>query len=84
MKKNQIEEAITVLEEAMKGEDKQEIEDKTKALAEASSSLAQRLYAEQQENSSTDQDSQESQASDDAAVDADFEEVKEEAKEQEK
>ena len=82
--KNQIEEAITVLEEAMKGEDKQEIEDKTKALAEASSSLAQRLYAEQQENASTDQDSQESQASDDAAVDADFEEVKEEAKEQEK
>ena len=60
------------------------IEDKTKALAEASSSLAQRLYAEQQENASTDQNSQESQASDDAAVDADFEEVKEEAKEQEK
>jgi molecular chaperone DnaK len=82
--KTQIEEAITVLEEAMKGEDKQEIEDKTKALAEASSSLAQRLYAEQQENASTDQDSQESQASDDTAVDADFEEVKEEAKEQEK
>jgi len=82
--KTQIEEAITALEEAMKGEDKQEIEDKTKALAEASSSLAQRLYAEQQENASTDQDSQESQASDDAAVDADFEEVKEEAKEQEK
>ena len=82
--KTQIEEAITVLEKAMKGEDKQEIEDKTKALAEASSSLAQRLYAEQQENASTDQDSQESEASDDAAVDADFEEVKEEAKEQEK
>ena len=82
--KTQIEEAITVLEEAMKGEDKQEIEDKTKALAEASSSLAQRLYAEQQENASTDQDSQESQASDDTAVDADFEEVKEEAKEQDK
>ena len=82
--KTQIEEAITALEEAMKGEDKQEIEDKTKALAEASSSLAQRLYAEQQENASADQDSQESQASDDAAVDADFEEVKEEAKEQEK
>ena len=82
--KTQIEEAIIALEEAMKGEDKQEIEDKTKALAEASSSLAQRLYAEQQENASTDQDSQESQASDDAAVDADFEEVKEEAKEQEK
>ena len=56
--KTQIEEAITSLEEAMKGEDKQEIEDKTKALAEASSSLAQRLYAEQQQNASTDQGGQ--------------------------
>ena len=82
--KTQIEEAITSLEEAMKGEDKQEIEDKTKALAEASSSLAQRLYAEQQQNASTDQGGQESESADDSAVDADFEEVKEEAKEQEK
>ena len=82
--KTQIEEAITSLEEAMKGEDKQEIEDKTKALAEASSSLAQRLYAEQQQNASTDQGGQESESADDTAVDADFEEVKEEAKEQEK
>ena len=82
--KTQIEEAITSLEEAMKGEDKQEIEDKTKALAEASSSLAQRLYAEQQQNASTDQGGQESESADDSAVDTDFEEVKEEAKEQEK
>ena len=82
--KTQIEEAITSLEEAMKGEDKQEIEDKTKARAEASSSLAQRLYAEQQQNASTDQGGQESESADDSAVDADFEEVKEEAKEQEK
>ncbi len=82
--KTQIEEAITSLEEAMKGEDKQEIEDKTKALAEASSSLAQRLYAEQQQNASTDQGGQESESADDSAVDADFEEIKEEAKEQEK
>ena len=82
--KTQIEEAITSLEEAMKGEDKKEIEDKTKALAEASSSLAQRLYAEQQQNASTDQGGQESESADDSAVDADFEEVKEEAKEQEK
>jgi molecular chaperone DnaK len=82
--KTQIEEAITSLEEAMKGEDKQKIEDKTKALAEASSSLAQRLYAEQQQNASTDQEGQESESADDSAVDADFEEVKEEAKEQEK
>ena len=82
--KTQIEEAINSLEDAMKGEDKQEIEDKTKALAEASSSLAQRLYAEQQENTSAEQGNSESQPADDSAVDADFEEVKEEAKEQEK
>ena len=82
--KTQIEEAISSLEEVMKCEDKQEIEDKTKALAEASSSLAQRLYAEQQQNASTDQGGQESESADDSAVDADFEEVKEEAKEQEK
>ena len=82
--KTQIEEAINSLEDAMKGEDKHEIEDKTKALAEASSSLAQRLYAEQQENTSAEQGNPESQPADDSAVDADFEEVKEEAKEQEK
>ncbi len=82
--KNQIEAAINSLEDAMKGEDKQEIEDKTKALAETSSSLAQRLYAEQQENTSAEHGNPESQPADDSAVDADFEEVKEEAKEQEK
>ncbi|MFL2754144.1 MAG: molecular chaperone DnaK [Gammaproteobacteria bacterium] len=80
--KTQIEEAISTLEESMKGDDKQDIEDKTKALAEASSSLAQRLYAEQQANASS--EPTESESSDDSAVDADFEEVKEEAKEEEK
>ena len=80
--KTQIEEAISSLEESMKGDDKQDIEDKTKALAEASSSLAQRLYAEQQANASS--EPTESESSDDSAVDADFEEVKEEEKEEEK
>jgi molecular chaperone DnaK len=80
--KTQIEEAISTLEESMKGDDKQDIEEKTKALAEASSSLAQRLYAEQQANASS--EPTESESSDDSAVDADFEEVKEEAKEEEK
>ena len=78
----EIEEAISALEESMKGDDKQDIEDKTKALAEASSSLAQRLYAEQQANASS--EPTESESSDDSAVDADFEEVKEEEKEEEK
>ena len=77
--KSQIEEAISALEEALKGDDKDSIEEKTKALAEASSSLAQRLYQEQQTNSS-EENSETSQDSDDSAVDADFEEVKEENK----
>ena len=77
--KSQIQEAIVALEEALKGEDKELIEEKTKALADASSSLAQRLYQEQQSNASEEaKDSP--QDSDDSAVDADFEEVKEENK----
>ena len=77
--KSQIEEAISALEEALKGDDKDSIEEKTKALAEASSSMAQRLYQEQQTNSS-EENSDTPQDSDDSAVDADFEEVKEENK----
>ena len=64
----------------MKGEDKSEIEEKTKALADASSSLAQRLYAEQQQAQQENQNNSESEnaTSSDEVVDADFEEVKEE------
>jgi len=80
--KESIESAITDLEEILKGEDKDKIEEKTKALAEASSSLAQRLYAEQQQNSQENQDNHETNEADsnDEVVDADFEEVKEEKK----
>ena len=77
--KIQIEEAISALEEELKGDDKEAIEEKTKSLADASSSLAQRLYQEQQTNPSED-NSDSPQDSDDSAVDADFEEVKEENK----
>merc|ERR1712000_726605 len=45
--KTAIEKAIADLEEALKGSDKADIEAKTNALTEASSGLAQRLYAEQ-------------------------------------
>ena len=64
----------------MKGEDKSDIEEKTKALADASSSLAQRLYAEQQQAQQDNQNNSESDntTSSDDVVDADFEEVKEE------
>ena len=78
--KENIEKAITELEEALKGEDKEEIEQKTKSLADASSSLAQRLYAEQQQQAQeADQDSNtDNSNSNEEVVDADFEEVKEE------
>ena len=51
-------------------------------MADASSSLAQRLYAEQQQNSQENQENQETNEADsnDEVVDADFEEVKEEKK----
>src|SRR5690606_39941253 len=46
--KANIEAAIVALEAAVKGDDKDDIEAKTKALTDASANLAQRLYAEQQ------------------------------------
>ncbi len=57
------------------------IEEKTKSLADASSSLAQRLYAEQQQEAQANENNTESDSSNsanDEVVDADFEEVKEE------
>jgi len=45
--KNSIEAAIKDLEEAMKGDDKDAIEAKTQALTQASSKMAERIYAEQ-------------------------------------
>ena len=81
--KSSIEAAILDLEEALKGDDKDSIEEKTKALTDASSSMAQRLYAEQQQESqATDQagDSDNSGSNEENVVDADFEEVKEESR----
>jgi len=73
-----IEKAIGELEEALKGNDKDAIEAKTKALTEASGSLAQRLYAEQaQQGEGAAAGAQAgSGAQDDDVVDAEFEEVK--------
>jgi len=81
--KSSIEAAILDLEEALKGDDKDSIEEKTKALTDASSAMAQRLYAEQQQESqSTDQagDSDNKGSNEENVVDADFEEVKEESR----
>ena len=82
--KDAINNAITALEEALKSDDKDAIEAKTKDLTDASTNLAQKLYAEQAaageagaEAGATDAGAE---AGADEAVDAEFEEVKEEDK----
>ncbi|MEX1057966.1 MAG: Hsp70 family protein, partial [Natronospirillum sp.] len=81
--KKAIETAIEDLEAALKEGDKDDIEAKTKALTEASGTLAQKLYSEQaaegQGGAEAAADQAEAGASDDA-VDAEFEEVKDENK----
>jgi molecular chaperone DnaK len=74
-----IESAITEVEEALKGDDKDAIEAASTKLTEASSSLAQKMYAEQAEAGAEDQAQAEqpSGAGADDVVDAEFEEVKE-------
>ena len=78
--KDSINNAVTALEEAIKADDLSEIEAKTKDLTEASTGLAQKMYAEQAQASEAASDSgsdnAESSAENDA-VDAEFEEVKE-------
>ena len=80
--KEAIEKGISDLEEALKSDDKDQIDEKIKALSEASASLAQKLYQEQQDKDSAqnNEPAEEGDASDSDAVDADFEEVKEEEK----
>ncbi len=73
--KTAIEKAIADLETVIKGTDKEDIEAKTQALTEASSSLAQRLYAEQAQPQQGGAEGQ-SGNQDDDVVDAEFEEVK--------
>ena len=73
--KTAIEAAITDLEAVLKSDDKDEIEAKTQALTEASSSLAQKMYAEQAQQAEGAAGEQAS-SQDDDVVDAEFEEVK--------
>jgi molecular chaperone DnaK len=76
--KTSIETAITELEAAITGGEKAEIEAKTQALTEASSGLAQRMYAKQAEQAQGGASEAEaaSESADPDAVDAEFEEVK--------
>ena len=82
--KEKIEAAITALEEVVKGDDLTEIEAKTKDLTDASTGLAQRMYAEAaaQEGAAGPEGAAEAEAGGSAedAVDAEFEEVKEDEK----
>ena len=83
--KEAINSAISGLEEALKSDDKDDIEAKTKDLTDASTNLAQKLYAEQAaasaETGATDAGGADVGAeAGEEAVDAEFEEVKEEEK----
>ena len=73
-----IEKAIVDLEEALKSDNKDEIEAKTNALTEVTSGLAEKMYAEQaaQAEGGAEAEPEEASAGGDDAVDAEFEEVK--------
>ncbi len=86
--KEAIESAIKELEEAIKSEDKDDIEAKTKTLTEASGKMAERLYAEKGPEggdaaaaaaaaAAAGAGGAEAGSADDDVVDAEFEEVKE-------
>ena len=80
--KSAIDAALAEAEEALKGDDREAIEAATTKLTEASGSLAQKLYAEQaaagQANAGA-ADAEQTESADDA-VDAEFEEVKDDDK----
>jgi len=82
--KKAIEDASSVLKEAIKGTDIEDIKKKTEILVQASMKLGEAIYKSQEkkENSSQESDKNSEAKKDDNVVDADFEEVKEESKEE--
>jgi molecular chaperone DnaK len=81
--KSSIETAIKAAEEAIKGGDKDAIETKSKALAEASHKLAEKMYSQQQAQGGGTQPQPESggaKPEDGNVVDAEYEEVKDQKK----
>ncbi len=82
--KEAIEKAISELEEAIKSDSKEVIDEKSQALAAASQKLAEKAYA-QPEAGDAGADAQSSTQADDDIVDAEFEEVKDnDAKQEDK
>jgi len=87
-----IEKAVEALKEAMKTDDKDAIESKTKDLTDASSKMAERLYAQgqaeqgagagQQQGSAAGAGAEQGEKKADNVVDAEFEEVKDDDKHQ--
>ena len=77
--KTAIEAAIKQAEEAVQGDDKEAIDEVAKVLSEASSGLAQKMYAEQAEAGQAEGGEQ---SAGDEAMDAEFEEVKDNAEEE--
>ncbi len=77
--KTAIETATKDLEESLKGDDKDDIEAKTKVLTDASAKMAERMYADQAGDAAGaaegDQDAGAEKTADDDVVDAEFEEV---------
>ena len=79
--KEQIEAAVTKLEEAAKAENIEQIEEATKTLNDVLTPLSSKLYSQQQDGQSNpSEDGENSQSNDDNTVEADFEEVQEEDK----
>jgi molecular chaperone DnaK len=83
--KEKIESAVKDLEEAIKGDNKEEIEAKTNALMEASQKLGEKVYAASQADASAsspdvDQEPQAEKTVDAEIVDAEFEEIKDDKK----
>ena len=75
-----IESAVKEVEEAVKGDDKDAMDTAASKLSEASAALAQKLYAEQAAEAQAENPEGEAAGGPDDAVDAEFEEVKEDDK----
>ena len=84
--KKAIEDSSSSLKEALKTEDIEDIKKKTEILVQASMKLGEAIYKSQEKKSDSSKDGNKNDEvkKDDNVVDADFEEVKEESKEEDK
>ncbi|MDX1609379.1 MAG: molecular chaperone DnaK [Halofilum sp. (in: g-proteobacteria)] len=79
--KQKVESAVASLREVLDGDDKEEIESRTKALSEAAAALAQQAYGDAgQQAGAGGEESQQQGKQDEEVVDAEFEEVDNENK----